>query len=71
MLSTILDLYARPKKNIVRVAFSHNSTIERIWTYIPTGILILIAIPSFALLYAIDELADPLVTMKVIGRQWY
>lgn len=33
--------------------------------------MILIAIPSFALLYAIDELIDPLVTMKVIGRQWY
>jgi len=33
--------------------------------------LILIATPSFALLYTIDELHDPKVTLKIIGNQWY
>jgi len=38
---------------------------------IPTVILIFIAIPSFALLYAIDELHNPKITLKVLGNQWY
>jgi cytochrome c oxidase subunit 2 len=54
-----------------RIAFAHHNLLEKIWTYIPAGILILIASPSFSLLYAIDALAEPLITMKVIGHQWY
>jgi len=34
-------------------------------------ILILIALPSFALLYAMDDVGEPLLTIKVIGHQWY
>ena len=34
-------------------------------------ILLLIATPSFSLLYSIDELHDPKVTLKIIGHQWY
>lgn len=44
---------------------------EVIWTVIPTLILIIIAIPSFALLYSMDELLEPSVTVKIIGHQWY
>lgn len=50
---------------------SHGTNIEIIWTVVPSLILILIAIPSFALLYATDELVDPSVTVQVIGHQWY
>lgn len=50
---------------------NHGTTIEIIWTIIPSIILVLIAIPSFALLYATDELVDPAVTIQVIGHQWY
>jgi len=50
---------------------SHGTNIEIIWTVVPSLILILIAIPSFALLYATDELVDPSVTIQVIGHQWY
>jgi len=45
--------------------------LEIIWTLVPSFILILIAIPSFALLYAMDEVVTPAITLKVIGRQWY
>ena len=34
-------------------------------------ILVAITVPSFALLYSMDEMNDPLLTFKVIGRQWY
>lgn len=50
---------------------SHDTTIEVIWTAIPTLILVVIAVPSFILLYSMDELFEPAVTLKVIGRQWY
>lgn len=51
--------------------FTHNSTLELIWTLTPTIILILIAIPSFSLLYSLDEVLGPILTIKVIGHQWY
>jgi cytochrome c oxidase subunit 2 len=50
---------------------NHGTNIEIVWTIVPSLILILIAIPSFALLYATDELVDPSVTIQVIGHQWY
>jgi cytochrome c oxidase subunit 2 len=45
--------------------------IEIIWTIIPSLVLLLIAIPSFALLYAIDEIQSSSLFVKVIGHQWY
>ena len=48
-----------------------NAYLEIIWTCIPASILLYISIPSFALLYAMDEIISPLLTLKVIGRQWY
>ena len=45
--------------------------IEIIWTLIPTGILIFIAFPSLKLLYLMDEVIDPALTIKAIGHQWY
>ena len=44
---------------------------EVIWTIIPAIILIFIAIPSFALLYAIDETIDSERTIKIIGNKWF
>ena len=49
----------------------HNVKIEIIWTIVPSIILIIIAIPSFKLLYAEDEILNPIVTIKAIGQQWY
>jgi cytochrome c oxidase subunit 2 len=51
--------------------FTHSSLLEIVWTIIPAVILVLIAVPSFALLYSLDELVDPVVTLKVVGHQWY
>jgi cytochrome c oxidase subunit 2 len=49
----------------------HGTILEIIWTITPSVILMLIAMPSFALLYSIDEVIDPKFTIKVIGHQWY
>jgi cytochrome c oxidase subunit 2 len=49
----------------------HGTTIEIIWTLIPAFILIIIAVPSFSLLYSVDEILDPALTVKIVGHQWY
>nr|ARH54288.1 cytochrome c oxidase subunit 2 [Curculionidae sp. 3 AH-2016] len=45
--------------------------IEMVWTILPAVILILIALPSLRLLYIMDEIFNPISTVKVIGHQWY
>ena len=51
--------------------FTHATTVEIVWTIVPAIILMIIAVPSFALLYSMDEMLDPAVTLKVVGHQWY
>ena len=50
--------------------WSHNTTIEIIWTLVPVLILAFIAVFSFRLLYAYNDIPDPDVTVKVTGYQW-
>ena len=52
-------------------ANTHGVLIEIIWTIIPAIILVFIAIPSFSLLYSMDEIIDPQITIKAIGHKWY
>nr|UPL65909.1 cytochrome c oxidase subunit II [Pilophorus typicus] len=46
-------------------------TIELVWTMIPAIILMFIAMPSLKILYLMDEINDPSLTIKAIGHQWY
>ncbi len=50
---------------------THNTVLEIAWTVIPILILVVIAIPSFRLLYYGDKLAEAPMTIKVVGHQWY
>lgn len=45
--------------------------IELIWTLIPAILLIVIALPSLKILYLLEEINKPLITLKAIGHQWY
>jgi len=58
-------------KNPTPVKFTHSTPLEVVWTIVPALVLLLIAIPSFALLYSMDELIDPTITLKAVGHQWY
>jgi cytochrome c oxidase subunit 2 len=49
----------------------HGTFMEIVWTITPALLLMVIAVPSFALLYSMDEVIDPAMTLKVIGHQWY
>lgn len=45
--------------------------IEIVWTILPAVILLFIALPSLRLLYLLDEVLTPILTVKVVGHQWY
>nr|YP_009520499.1 cytochrome c oxidase subunit II [Macrosteles quadrimaculatus]AWX90835.1 cytochrome c oxidase subunit II [Macrosteles quadrimaculatus] len=45
--------------------------IELIWTLMPAMLLVIIAMPSLKILYLIEEINKPLITLKAIGHQWY
>jgi len=57
------------KQNPNRVV--HGTRIEVVWTRRPAGRLVMIAVPSFTLLYSVDERVEPGRTVKVVGHQWY
>ena len=50
---------------------SHGTIIELAWTIAPAFVLLAIALPSFRLLYLMDEIVFPGLTLKVVGHQWY
>lgn len=58
------------QRNPIPERIVHGTTIEIIWTILPSLILMFIAIPPFALLYSMDEVVDPAITIKAIGHQW-
>nr|YP_009231557.1 cytochrome c oxidase subunit II [Dixella aestivalis]ALZ48578.1 cytochrome c oxidase subunit II [Dixella aestivalis] len=49
----------------------HGQMIEIIWTILPAIVLMFIALPSLRLLYLMDEINEPIITLKTIGHQWY
>ena len=59
------------KANPTPAKWSHNTTIEVIWTVVPVLILMFIAIFSFRLLYAYHDMPKPYMTVKATGYQWY
>jgi len=58
-------------KNTLSSNVTHGLVIEIVWTIIPACILGFIAVPSFLLLYSMDEVINPAITLKAIGHQWY
>jgi len=59
------------KRHPVASKVSHNALIEVIWTVVPVLILVIIAVPSFKLLYYEGEVVHPTMTLNVTGHQWY
>jgi cytochrome c oxidase subunit 2 len=59
------------RRNAVPSRTSHNTVVEILWTVVPVCILVIIAIPSFRLLYYMDKTQKADMTIKVTGHQWY
>jgi cytochrome c oxidase subunit II len=71
ILVSVIRNYASTKSPISNKYLNHGTLIELIWTITPALILILIAFPSFKLLYLMDEVTDPSLSVLVEGHQWY
>nr|YP_009685572.1 cytochrome c oxidase subunit II [Aphyosemion coeleste]QDT76394.1 cytochrome c oxidase subunit II [Aphyosemion coeleste] len=74
LLISTLVLYiivAMVTTNLTNKFILDSQEIEIIWTLLPAMILILIALPSLRILYLMDEINDPHLTIKTIGHQWY
>ena len=71
ILLSIIRNYVKNKSPISNKYLNHGTLIELIWTITPALILILIAFPSFKLLYLMDEVTDPTISVTVEAHQWY
>ena len=71
ILGNIIYLSYYKKVSLVLRYWNHGTAIELLWTIIPALILFVIAQPSFLLLYILDEVIAPVVTVKVTGNQWF
>ncbi|MAE50373.1 MAG: cytochrome c oxidase subunit II [Micavibrio sp.] len=71
LLLIIVVLRFNKRANPTPSKTSHNVLLEVLWTALPVVILIIIAIPSFKLLYYVDRTENPEMTLKVTGYQWY
>ena len=71
VLLSIVRNYVATKSPISHKYLNHGTLIELVWTISPAFVLILIAFPSFKLLYLMDEVTDPNLTIIVNGHQWY
>lgn len=58
------------KANPVPSKTTHNVLLEVVWTVVPVILLIVIAIPSYKLLFYLDRTAEPDMTLKISGYQW-
>ncbi len=71
ILLSLFLYYTKDKAAMYHKYMKHGTLIELIWTIIPALILILIAFPSFKLLYLMDEVSDPAMSILAEGHQWY
>ena len=82
VLITLITLFVMALLGVVIVKFNaranpvpsrttHNTLIEIIWTVVPVMILVVMAVPSFRLLYYLDRAPNADMTIKVTGHQWY
>ena len=71
VLFSIMYYYSENKNPIAHKYLTHGTVLELVWTITPALILIAIAFPSFRLLYLMDEVISPTLTIKVVGHQWY
>jgi heme/copper-type cytochrome/quinol oxidase subunit 2 len=71
IILSIIRTYTYKNSPISRKHVRHGTLIELIWTITPAIILILIAFPSFKLLYLMDEITDPAMVVIAEGHQWY
>ena len=49
----------------------HSKELEIVWASISALLLLVLSTPSFTLSYAMDEISEPELTLKILGHQWF
>jgi len=71
VLASLVINYSAASQPLSHKYSNHGTLVELIWTVTPALVLVAIAFPSFKLLYVMDEVISPSLTVKVVGHQWY
>ncbi|GAB2652379.1 hypothetical protein GCM10027068_35590 [Prescottella soli] len=71
VIGSVVINYSSTSNPISHKYSNHGTLIELVWTITPALILIAIAFPSFKLLYLMDDVISPAMTIKAVGHQWY
>lgn len=71
MITTVMITFGVARAPLSHRYYNHGTLIELVWTVTPALVLVAIAFPSFKLLYLLDEVISPSMTIKVVGHQWY
>nr|YP_009489700.1 cytochrome c oxidase subunit II [Falcidens halanychi]AWH02135.1 cytochrome c oxidase subunit 2 [Falcidens halanychi] len=76
ILVLVVSLVSYASVNLLTEKYScrfilEGKEIETVWTILPAFVLIFLALPSLRLLYILDEVYEPVLTVKSIGHQWY
>jgi cytochrome c oxidase subunit 2 len=71
MLTAVVVHHGTARSPLSHRYYNHGTLIELVWTITPALVLIAIAFPSFKLLYLMDDVISPSMTIKVVGHQWY
>nr|YP_011014825.1 cytochrome c oxidase subunit II [Gergithus frontilongus]WQB38506.1 cytochrome c oxidase subunit II [Gergithus frontilongus] len=64
-------MYSNVKNKFPNRTLMENQKLETIWTMVPAMLLIMIALPSLKILYLMEEINNPSITIKAMGHQWY
>ena len=70
-LMAIVVVRYRADKNPTPTRTTHNTAIEIVWTVVPVLILVVIAVPSFRILFAQYDIPKTDLTIKAVGKQWF
>ena len=71
LLFRCLDLFVDKNCGRIPEKFVHHILLEVFWTLLPAFFILCLSVPSFSLLYAMDEVPDSYCSLKCIGHQWY
>ena len=65
------NLFKTTNNKNLNIYILESQSLELFWTVVPAVILLFIGFPSIRLLYLLDEIYNPLITLKTVGHQWY
>lgn len=71
LIFLLISIYKIFSNKILNLFLIENQNIEMIWTIIPIVLLLFIAAPRLRLLYLIEEIFEPNLTLKILGHQWF